>query len=193
MDCNKRSALHHAVDASSYSWRAFDAAVSLVEVTAVDVINTHTTGSQPRGYTCLHFACDGSDKTFGRANLASALIAKKADMEATDAKGNTPLLLATGAGLVDVVKVLIGAGADVTVQNNNGTGVWQKASRSSSSLKKALSQEPKVPKTMSGASGKTRTSTSDSRQARHSMNDQWRGSPSPSPSWSKKGGGSISK
>ena len=56
--------LHHAVDATSYSWRALEAAKALLRITPQAVLNSATTGSQPSGYTCLHVACEGSDNTF---------------------------------------------------------------------------------------------------------------------------------
>ena len=77
LDSNNWSALHHAIDATSYSWRAMEAAVELVCITPTWVINTQTAGSQPRGSSCLHVACDGSDKTFRRVRLACALLKKE--------------------------------------------------------------------------------------------------------------------
>ena len=115
-DANNWSGLHHAVDASSYSIAAVHAAFALIPQTPVEVINAQTTGSQPKGYTCLHFACDGSDRSFARREIAKALITKRADLEARDAKGNTPFLLASGAGVTDVVQLLRECGADTTAK-----------------------------------------------------------------------------
>ena len=81
------------------------------------MINAKTTGSQSRGYSRLHFVCDASDKFGWRACIAQALISKRADVYAKDAKGNTPLLLATGVGIIDVQKLLIDSRADVAAVN----------------------------------------------------------------------------
>ena len=112
---NNWSPLHHAVDASSYSVRASLAAKQLIPLTPVEVINAQTTGSQPRGYTCLHFACDGSSRDYSRWGIAKILIAKKADLETQASKGNTPLLYASGVGITDVVNLfaLLAACGDV--------------------------------------------------------------------------------
>ena len=92
-------------------------------------------GSQPRGYTCLHFACDGSDKQLTR-NVRTR----------GDAKDNTPLHLASGVGVNDIVRVLVEARADVNVTNSLKKGGWQKALGSSSETTLALRQAsaPKI-------------------------------------------------
>jgi len=166
LDINNWSPLHHAVDASSYSWRALLAAKQLLLVTPAEVINQHTTGSQPRGYTCLHFACDGSDKGLGRADLCASLLAKKANIEARDGIGNTPFLLASGAGVTDIVECLMAAKCDVAAVNHKKTGALQKAAKSTGEVAVALSNSRSaVPKT-SGESGRTRTGVSMQRQTR---------------------------
>ena len=55
-----------------------EAAKALVEITPQAVLNAKTTGSQPSTYTCLHFACGGSDKTYGRQHLVKQLLEKRA-------------------------------------------------------------------------------------------------------------------
>ena len=112
----------------------------LVEQTPPHVINAHTTGSQPSGYTCLHFACDGSDKKFARARLVEALLERGATVESRDDKGNTAFLLASGTGVTDVVQVLVHAKADVNVKNDRSLGCMQSAKRCSGSTADALAQ-----------------------------------------------------
>ena len=110
------------MDASLYSHRAAIAAKQLMPVTPVEVINAQTTGSQPRGYTCRHFACEGSDKSFMRREIVEMLLAKKADMEARTAKGSTPMLLASAIGVTDVVQLLIASRADIAARNDHDNG-----------------------------------------------------------------------
>ena len=173
LDANGWSPLHHAIDASSYSWRGLEAAKGLVHITEVDVINSPTVGNQPKGYTCLHFACDGSDKSFGRPDIARSLIAKKADLEARDPKGNTPFLLASGTGITQTIKTLMDARADVTAENYRHQGATQKAMKSSSDVKRALNDAEVPPAKRWAASGRTRTGVSESRQTRYARNDTW--------------------
>ena len=54
------------------------------------------------------------------------LIAKQADIEAKTNKGNTPLLLASGIGLTDVVMLLADKGADLSAMsvNTKGRAKW---------------------------------------------------------------------
>ena len=80
----------------------------------LETLNLATTGSQPRGWTCLHFLCDGSDKSFERAWLVDYLLRHKAELEAKCSQGNTPLMLAAATGLDDHVGVLRVYGADLS-------------------------------------------------------------------------------
>ena len=97
-------------------------------------MNAGTIGSQPKGYTCLHFACDGSDKGFKRKDIVEKLLENKAELEARDAKGNTPLLTAAGTGVSDLVKLLIDRRADVNAVNARGLGALQRAANHSSEV-----------------------------------------------------------
>jgi len=92
-DSNGFSPLHHALDACVYAVRAGKAAEQLIAHTPLEIINAQTTCHQPcwpNGYTCLHFACDGSDKYYLRRRLTAKLLDKKADLEIKTAnKDNT--------------------------------------------------------------------------------------------------------
>ena len=61
-------------------------------------INRATRGSMPRGATPLHMACNGSDVAFQKFNFVQALLTRRADLEALDAGGRTPLLQAAATG-----------------------------------------------------------------------------------------------
>ena len=140
--------------------------MGLVKITPASVINTQTTGSQPRGYSCLHLACDGSDRTFRRGELACALIRKRADIEARCPIGNTPFLLACGVGVSDTVSLLMTARADVTAQNDRQMGALEKAQGHSGELRKILTRA-NVPMTEATSSGRTRIGISEQRQIRY--------------------------
>ena len=140
--------------------------MGLVKITPASVINTQTTGSQPRGYSCLHLACDGSDRTFRRGELACALIRKRADIEARCPIGNTPFLLACGVGVSDTVSLLMTARADVTAQNDRQMGALEKAQGHSGELRKILTRA-NVPMTEATSSGRYRIGISDQRQVRY--------------------------
>ena len=66
-------------------------------------------------WTPLHFAA-----TYGRTDIAQALITAGADVNAKDEFGYTPLHLAARDGQVEIAQALITAGADVNAQNNSG-------------------------------------------------------------------------
>ena len=138
LDAEGWSPLHHAVNACSWSWRAMKAALALVPLTPKKIINHPTTRSQPEGFTCRHFASEGSDKVYERARLVRALVERQANLEAKSATGNTALLLASGTGVVDIIDQLVDCGADVNAKNNRGLGAYQNASQCSRSAKTAL-------------------------------------------------------
>lgn len=142
------------------------AAFNLIGRTHKDIINHATTGKQPPQNTALHLCSDGSDKGFRRAELAYDLIGRNANIEAEDARGNTPLLLASGCGITDVVKVLIDAGANTSATNYKQKGSLQKADAVSSSSTKFL-KNAGAQMTFSEESGCTRTGTSMGRQTRY--------------------------
>ena len=132
------SALHHAIDSSSFSMRAGNAALDLIPLTPRSIINHAITGRICRGFTCLHLAVDGSDKTFLKGKLVKELLEAKAALEDRTEGGVTPFLLACGTGVVDVASVLCHAGADITaVDHNNKTGM-QRAVSSSLSMRQML-------------------------------------------------------
>ena len=181
LDSLRWSALHHAVDCSTFCVRAMYAAKDLVGKTPVDVINTHTTSEvrMPSGSTCLHLACDASDRDFQRNNLVRALLRRRADVDPRDDKGNTPLLVAAGVGVVDIAERLMLAGADKTAENDNGANARNKAAGSSTHMRRTLEHFRCPPPNEDVGSGKTRSTISIARQARLSMRDRSRPSTSP--------------
>ena len=143
----------------------------MLETIPTEVINMPTTGSQPRGYTTLHLACDGSDRMLRRAHLVSELLLRGAILEARTSNGNTPLLLATGVGIVDTVKVLVAAGADVHAVQERGCGAAQKAYCHSHQMRQTLRAMGVLKPKQWAPYGRQRGHTiSDSRQARFAMN-----------------------
>ena len=137
-------------------------------------------GSQPSGYTCLHFASDGSDKWFERAELARLLVETRADLEARTSTGNTAYLLATGTGVTDVMKVLMDSRADVNAVKHRGSGGYQNAMLSSSTSRAVLDRRGAARPKKYAASNRQWTSESESRQVRHLMrtasrtqDDEW--------------------
>ena len=98
--------MHHACDHSSYSWRISVAALQLAECSTIGVINTYNIG-WAKYHTPLPYVCDGADKDLRRCGIAEMLIECLADVEARDQRGNTPFLLAAGAGFTTMLRVLL--------------------------------------------------------------------------------------
>lgn len=67
--------------------------------------------------------------TSGSAETVQALLKYKPDLEIRDALGWTPLIIAASSGSLDVVKELIGAGADVTAVNDRDQTALHYAAR----------------------------------------------------------------
>ena len=112
------SLAHYLADSMSFSEFAANAlhalATDTMYIQAITaIINDRTIGSRPNGWTVLHFVCDGSDTSYQKATIAHRLIERQADIEAETDSGCTPVLRAASTGVVDVLQVLIQAGADV--------------------------------------------------------------------------------
>ncbi len=76
------------------------------------IINTH---DQSSGETALHIVTARRDLTWMKF-----LIAKGADANVRDGKGQTPLVVASNFGFVDGVQLLIDSGAKVDEPNSTG-------------------------------------------------------------------------
>ena len=168
MDKNGWSPLHHAIDSTTFSCRAVQATWALIPLVPKEIINHQTTGNRPKGCSCLHLACDSSDRGYERRAIVQELIKAEADLELKDPKDNTPLLLASGCSLTDICRVLVDAGADVNVKNYLGKSCWQKPGGSSTDTQKVM-RAAGAPKTYATGSGQTRTGVSRQRQARYIM------------------------
>jgi len=148
------------------------AATGLTGMTSRTVMNLKTAGARPKGYSCLAFCCDGGDKGFKRHILCNTLIAYRAELESRDESGNTPFLLASGAGITNVMRLLAEARADVHATNNVGCGAAQKAAGHSGDMLRALSRVGvQVPEELA-PSGRQRHTVSENRQARYARDDR---------------------
>ena len=65
-------------------------------------MNTYNVGFA-KYYTPLLYVCDGADRGLYRCGIAAKLIECLADVEARDQRGNTPFLLAAGAGFTRIL------------------------------------------------------------------------------------------
>ena len=137
-DENGWTGLHHAANAAQYCWRAMRAAIALAALAPVKVINSQTTGDRPKGYSCLHFASEGSCKTMSRIKLITTLLDRSANINMVCAKGNTPYLLAVSQSDVCAAMTLITARADVEITNNRGLGAHQAAHNCSGTMASAI-------------------------------------------------------
>ena len=188
IDVHGWTPLMHAVDSMTFSKRAYYVAKALASVTSTDFLNLATTGSQPTGYTALHFACDGSDVLFRKNEIVFKLIENRAEIEGRDKKGNTPFLHAAGSGLEDVCAVLIRKGANKDVVNYNGQCAVQKARCNSPSVVKYL-LEIGCLDISTGLSGRTRTGISAQREARYASTTSMNSPYTSASSWSSIGPG----
>jgi hypothetical protein len=89
------------------------------------------------GKTPLHEVADEGNGD--AAGVAKVLLANKADVNARDHEGWTPLHAAAAKGLADVVEVLLANGADVNAKNNKGqTALHWAAGKAYSDVAKLL-------------------------------------------------------
>lgn len=132
-DTTCQTALHHACDHSSWSWRICRACEAIARACPPGVINSWSTGYATY-YTPLLYVCDAAGRyATQRCDIARVLIDRKAEMEVVDRLGNTPFLLAAAAGFLPMVMLLHAAGANIHAVNNDGAGARSRCKQSSGS------------------------------------------------------------
>ena len=67
------------------------------------------------GWTPLHYACSGPDK-----GVAAWLLTQGAEIDSRSPNGSTPMMLAARYGPYDLAEVLLKAGADASLRNEQG-------------------------------------------------------------------------
>ena len=103
-------------------------------------IRLHTTGGRAVGYTALHMAANGSDLMFQRQSLVRRLIESRAEVDAQDAKGWTPFLLACGTGVVDSAMALVQNGCNIHFATLDGRNAADRCAGSSGQMRRFFIQ-----------------------------------------------------
>lgn len=84
----------------------------------------HINQINKKGSSPLHFLCYGSDPQAFPISLFQLLLSAGADLSLRDGTGLTPLLVACSSGRLDVVKLFIQHGADVTAVDEKKKGAY---------------------------------------------------------------------
>ena len=101
---------------------ALDCAAFLGNVDALKMLvenGADVRGSDPRGYTPLHFAveCNSVGASEASCEAITALLLHGAEVDAANKKGETPLVMAVEMGKLALVDALVAGGADVNRRN----------------------------------------------------------------------------
>ena len=120
MDDHCWPGLHHAVDATSFSWRALEATKGLriEHYTSLGHRQSHIWLSAKLSTSWLSAKrCAGRDATFARADIVNSMVRRRANLDVQTQTGNTPFLLACATGVTDVMQTLVECRADATALN----------------------------------------------------------------------------
>lgn len=111
-----------AFDSASADFEAYKKALADGDAATVVALLRADGGrapAAPHGASLLHLACS-YHYAKNQGAMVSALIAARADLEARDQYGATPLNWAAGYGCAECVTLLLKAGASVTARNLKG-------------------------------------------------------------------------
>ena len=178
-DCDGWYPVTHAVDASTYCYRAYFAAIALVRQHMAKgeywVLHQKTKGNRPNGWTLLHMACDGSDKMYQRHALVNLLLWSGIHVDSQTPNGQTPYLLASASGCLSCVEMLDRWYANPYITPPGKAGVYQRACCSSGRMKNYLRKKHpglrSVPWEMVREPGKKGGRQSLARSIRYAMYD----------------------
>ena len=95
-------------------WMCQAASAELPTYELLKVLGVHIDARDSRGYTALHYAAEAGDVLSTRS-----LLERGAEVDPNDTAG-TPLTRAASQGRLEVVKLLVAAGANVQATNRHG-------------------------------------------------------------------------
>ena len=119
VDSNGCNALHFVCNAQRTE-PLIDMTLQMIGLLPVAALNQQPLDGQLRGQTPLHIVSGGRDMEDGRHLVIAALVKAKADIEARDLNGRTPLLVAAGAAYWKGAETLYESGADMKATKPGG-------------------------------------------------------------------------
>ena len=120
VDFNGWTLLHHAASQSQHSRGMFEVIRGLLRVMPTELVDQKTHGGTSAGWAALSLLSNARDAANERAEIARSLVERRADLEARNPHGATPLMAACACGNWSAVRVLLDAGADVFATNDRG-------------------------------------------------------------------------
>ena len=97
-----------------------DVLKSLLEGCPIELVDQKTGGGTPTGWSALSLLCNARDAANTRLEMVSMLLERKANMEASNPQGTTPLMIACVSGFRSVVRLLLDAKADHNAAKKGG-------------------------------------------------------------------------
>ena len=174
-DCQGMCAVFHAILHSLWSKRAAYAAMELIPLTDLELLNKPIDCEERLrpgvcvGYTAVHLCSSGADHFKERKNIMNCLIAKKVDVNKKTLyhPHTTAAILASSQGCTEVLELLANAGADMRETNDNGVGIRYGAQHCSTTTAEWC-EGHQVPELQPHGSGRTRNDhVNDSRLLRY--------------------------
>ncbi|MEC8910713.1 MAG: ankyrin repeat domain-containing protein [Chloroflexota bacterium] len=112
--------IHHCCARSEHYRGMPDVLKSLLQVCPIELVDQKTGGGTPTGWSALSLLCNARDAANTRLEMVSMLLERKANMEASNPQGSTPLIHACASGFWSVVRLLLDAKADHNAAKKGG-------------------------------------------------------------------------
>ena len=112
--------IHHCCANSEHHRGMHEVLKSLLAVCPIEIVDQKTGSGTPSGWSALSLLCNARDAANTRIGMVRMMLERRADTEASNPQGSTPLIHACASGFWSVVRLLLDAKADHNATKKGG-------------------------------------------------------------------------